>query len=62
MLKTKSPMDKREPKSLAEVETARAKNKVKALRDKLSSMVDDPDTREAMVRHIQRLLREDEKR
>jgi hypothetical protein len=52
-------MEKREPKSLAEIDAARAKNKFAALREKLSKAADDPDVREAMVRYIQNLLREE---
>jgi hypothetical protein len=55
-------MDKRQPKSLKEIDAARAKNKVTALREKLSKAAENPDVQAAMVRYIQVLLREDEKR
>lgn len=54
-------MSGRELKTLAEVDAARAKNKVNALREKMSKAVDDPDVREAMVRYIQSLLREEKR-
>lgn len=54
-------MSGRELKTLAEIDAARAKNKLAALRDKMSRAVDDPDVREAMVRYIQNLLREEKR-
>jgi hypothetical protein len=50
------------PKSLDDIDIERGVKKMKALRDKFSKAIDDPDTAAAMARYIQGLLRDDEKR
>jgi len=48
-------------RSLDDIDMERGVKKVKALREKFSKAIDDPDMREAMARYIQGLLREDKK-
>jgi hypothetical protein len=48
-------------RTLDDIDMERGVKKVKALRDKFSKAIDDPDMRDAMARYIQGLLREEKK-
>lgn len=52
------PTTKHPLRSLDDIDVERGVKKVKALRDKFSKAIDDPDMREAMARYIQGLLRD----
>jgi hypothetical protein len=64
--KPKPPAQKPTPeqplRSLDDIDMEHGVKKVKALREKFSKAIDDPDMREAMARYIQGLLRDDGKR
>lgn len=45
-------------RTLDEIDASRGPKRVKALRDKFEKVLEDPDTREAMARYLQQLLRE----
>jgi len=49
------------PRSLDDIDMERGPARVKALRDKFSKALENPDMREAMARYLQSLLREDRK-
>ncbi len=45
-------------RSLDDIDASRGPKRVKALRDKFEKALEDPDTREAMARYLQQLLRD----
>jgi hypothetical protein len=49
-------------KTLDDIDVGRATARVKALRDQFNQALEDPDMREAMVRYLQNLLRDDQKK
>ncbi|MBL8628669.1 MAG: hypothetical protein JNM81_03505 [Rhodospirillaceae bacterium] len=46
-------------RTLDDIDASRGPKRVKALRDKFEKALENPDTREAMARYLQHLLRQD---
>ena len=60
-LLARKPTTEQTPRSLDDIDMERGVKKVKAMREKFSKAIDDPNMRESMARYIQGLLRDDGK-